>query len=83
MRRKAHKNYRKSSASKVMTGMILGGVLGATVGWLTGPASGQEMRLRLRGDIAGARERAKSALQNVESKATELAAEVHQTRPLP
>jgi gas vesicle protein len=83
MRRKAHKNSRKNGASKVITGMILGGVLGATVGWLTAPASGEEMRRRLKGDIAGARAKAKSALENVESQARELAAEAHQAQPLP
>ena len=75
MRRKAHKNHRKSSASKVITGMLLGSVLGATVGWLTAPVSGEEMRRRMRGDLMGAREKAKSAIDNVESQAREVIAE--------
>lgn len=83
MRRKAHKYQGKSSAGKVITGMLLGSVLGATVGWLAAPGSGEETRRRLMGEIAGAREKAKSAMENVESRARELAAEARSTEPLP
>lgn len=83
MRRKAHKNYRRSGAGKVIAGMLVGGVVGATAGWLTAPASDEETRRRLRGDIAGARQKAKSALENVESKARGLAAKSHQMERLP
>jgi len=83
MRRKAHKNHSKSRAGKVITGMLLGSVLGATVGWLTAPASGEETRRRLMGDIAGVRAKAKRAMENIEGKARELAAEAYQTEPLP
>lgn len=78
MRKKAHQNHKKSSASKVTTGMLLGGILGATVGWLTAPASGEELRHRLRKEVMGAREKAKSAAGNVESTARELIAEVNE-----
>lgn len=83
MRRKAHKSHSKSRAGKVITGLLLGSALGATVGWLTAPASGEETRRRLMGDIAGVREKAKSAMETIESKARELAAESYQTVPLP
>jgi gas vesicle protein len=83
MRRKAHKNHRRSSAGKVITGMLIGGVVGATVGWLTAPASGEEIRRRLRGDLVGARAKARSAMENVESKARELVAEARQPEQLP
>ena len=83
MRKKAHRNYRKSSAGKVIIGLLVGGVVGATVGWLTAPASGEETRRRLKGDLAEARAKARSAMENVESKARELAAEVRQPEPLP
>lgn len=83
MRRKAHKSKTKRDAGKVITGMVLGGVVGATVGWLTAPTSGEEMRRRLTDDIAGVREKAKSATRKVESKARELVAEVSAKEPLP
>ena len=79
MRRKAHKNSNERSAGKVITGMLLGSVLGATVGWLTAPTSGQEMRRKLRGEGMRAREKAKTAIGNVESKARELVTEVNES----
>jgi gas vesicle protein len=83
MRRKAHRNYSKSTARKVITGLLVGSVVGATLGWLTAPASGEEIRRRLKGDLVGAREKARSAMENVESKARELAAKVRQPEQLP
>lgn len=83
MRRKAHRAYRKSGIGKAITGLLVGGVVGATVGWLTAPASGEETRRRLKGDLVGAREKARSAMENVESKARELAAQVRQPEQLP
>lgn len=78
MRRKAHANRRKGNAGKVITGMLLGSVVGATVGWLSAPMSGEEMRHRLRREVVGAREKAKSAVGNVESTARELIAEANE-----
>lgn len=78
IRRKAHKNREKSSIGKVITGMLVGSLFGATVGWLTAPASGEETRRRIRGDLMGVREKAKSAMENVESTARELVAEANQ-----
>lgn len=83
MRKKALKNLKKSSAGKVITGMVVGSVVGATVGWLTAPASGEETRRRIKGEVMGARQKAKSAMENVESKAREFAAQAHQTEQLP
>jgi gas vesicle protein len=75
MRRKARKNQKKSSVLKIASGALFGSLLGATVGWLTAPTSGEEMRRRIKGEMMGAREMAKTAMNNVESKARELAAE--------
>jgi gas vesicle protein len=83
MRRKAHRNYRKSSISKVMTGLLIGGLVGAAVGWLTAPASGEEMRRRLQSNLVGYREKARSAMENVESRARELAAAAREPEQLP
>jgi gas vesicle protein len=72
MRRKFLKNHKKSSAGKVVTGILLGGVVGATVGWLTAPASGEETRRKMMGDRMNAREKIKTSKGNVESQAREL-----------
>ena len=76
MRRKLLKHDKKTSTGKVVTGILLGGVVGATVGWLTAPASGAETRRRLRGDMKSAREKIKTSEGNIESQARELAEEV-------
>ena len=76
MSRKFLKTDKKSSTGKVVAGILLGGVVGATVGWLTAPASGEETWRRLRGDIKSAREKIKTSEGNVESQARELAEEV-------
>jgi len=78
MRRKSRK-ISKHRTGKLITGILVGGVVGATVGWLTAPTAGTEMRRRLTGeamDARGAHERAKTATGNVESRARELAEEV-------
>lgn len=66
MRRNLLRSYKKTSPGKLVTGMLLGGVVGATVGWLTLP---DEARRRLN-------EKIKTSEGNVESQARELAAEV-------
>ena len=76
MRRKSHKNHEKAGNGKVVTGLLLGSVVGATVGWLTAPTSGRETLRRLTGGRMRARERVKTADGNIESQARELAAQV-------
>ena len=76
MRRKLLKNQKKSNAGKLVTGILVGGVVGAAVGWLTAPASGEETRRRLMGDLRSAREKIKTSEENIESQARELAEEV-------
>jgi gas vesicle protein len=73
------KKRNKRSVGKILTGLVVGSVLGATVGWLTAPASGVEIRRRIMGQAMGpegAWERAKTAARNVESQARDLAGEV-------
>lgn len=76
MRRKNHKLNRKAGSRKLVTGILLGGVVGATVGWLTAPAAGVETRRRIRGEMMNARERQKTATDNVENRVRELTQEV-------
>lgn len=80
MRRKSHKYLKKAGTGKLVTGILLGSVVGATVGWLTAPAAGEETRRRLMGEMKSAREKAKTAAGNIESQARELAEEVNKNR---
>lgn len=76
MRRKSHKNQNKRDVGKVITGMLLGSVFGATVGLLMAPTSGEETRRKLKDEAMGVREKVKTAAGNVESRARELAEDV-------
>jgi len=67
------KSHKKASVGKVVTGILVGGAVGATVGWLTAPASGEEIRRRFHGNTMSARERAETAARNIESRARDLA----------
>lgn len=66
---------KKKSIGKILTGMLIGGVVGAAVGWLTAPAAGVELRRRLAeagsDGLRSVRERVKTAEGNVESQARE------------
>jgi gas vesicle protein len=70
MRRREHQNL-KNSAGKVIIGLLIGSVVGATIGWLTAPASGEEMRSRIKGEVKSVRKKAKIVRGNVESRARE------------
>jgi hypothetical protein len=76
MQRKSYKHDKKGGVGNFVTGILVGGVVGATVGWLTAPASGIETRRRFRRGEMNARERVKTASGNIESRARELAEEV-------
>lgn len=78
---KMNKRNRRS-VGKILTGLLIGSAVGATVGWLTAPASGVEIRRRIMGEALGpqgAWERAKTARGNVESQARALANEANRT----
>ena len=76
MRKNSLKLNRKAGSEKLVTGILVGGVVGATLGWLTAPATGAEIRRRLRGEVMSAHDRAKTAAGNLESRVRELAEEV-------
>jgi gas vesicle protein len=76
MRRKSQKANRKVSPGKIITGVLAGGMIGATLRWLTAPTAGAETRRQFRSHVMNARDRAKTAADNIESRARELAEEV-------
>lgn len=76
MKRFGRKSHNKRSTGNVIAAALVGSVVGATVGLLMAPTSRQEMRRKLSGGVMDARERAKTAVGNVESRARELAEEV-------
>lgn len=78
MRNKSRKLDKKAGAGKLVKGLLLGGVVGATVGWLTAPASGEETRRRLAGEMKSAGEKIEAVADNVEGQARELTEEVRQ-----
>ena len=83
VKKKNHKlqsivSARRYSPGKMVTGLLIGGVVGAAVGWLTAPNSGRETLRKLRGealDVVDVRERTKTADGNVESRVRELVEE--------
>lgn len=76
MFRKSRKNQHKREAGKVITGMLLGSLFGATVGLLMAPTSGEETRRKITEGAIGVQEKVKTAAGNVESRARELAEDV-------
>ncbi|MBN2117745.1 MAG: YtxH domain-containing protein [Anaerolineales bacterium] len=78
MKRTGDTNNNKRNVATVVTGILVGGVVGATVGLLMAPTSGQETRRRITGDVKGIRAKAKNAKGNVESRARELAKAVRE-----
>jgi len=76
MLRRKDKNENKRDAGKVITGMLLGSLFGATVGLLMAPTSGEETRRKITEGAVGVQEKMKTAAGNVESRARELAENV-------
>ncbi len=71
MRRKLPKHTKRTSAGKLVTGILLGGVIGAAVRWLTSPTLAEASRHRLN-------EKIKTSEGNVESQARELVQEIEE-----
>ena len=67
------RRHQKAGVGKVAAGLLVGSVVGATVGWLTSPASVGEIRRRLRGDRMGSEEKAKTPRGNLGSKFRDIA----------
>ena len=76
MLRKRRKDQNKRDAGKIITGLLLGSLFGATVALLMAPGSGEETRRKITDGAVGVQEKMKTAAGNIESKARELAEDV-------
>ena len=78
MKKLWRKNRKRQSLAKILIGLAVGSLIGATVGMLMSPYSGQEIRRRLTGRVKRVQEQAKTAVGNVGSQARELADQVRE-----
>jgi gas vesicle protein len=62
----------KGGIGKIVTGLVIGSVVGATVGLLMAPATGQEIRHKIKGEVKEARTRAREFAGNIEDKGREV-----------
>ena len=60
----------------VMTSLVVGSVIGATVGLLMAPTSGEKTRKKIQSEVKGAQKKAKAAVGNIETKSRELVDDV-------
>ena len=65
-----------SSAGKVMTSLVVGSVLGAAVGLLMAPNSGEKTRKKIKSEVRGVQKRAKAAVGNIEDRSREIVDDV-------
>ena len=63
------KKAKKAGVGKVITGLAVGGVVGATVGLLLAPASGEETISNIKSQAKGIQKKAIKAVGNIEDKA--------------
>ena len=66
---KTRKRTKKVGVGKVITGVAVGSVVGATVGLLLAPASGEETISNIKSRAKGIQKRAVKAVGNIEDKA--------------
>lgn len=62
----------RGGIGQVVTGLVVGGVVGATVGLLMAPASGEETRRKITGEVKGVQVKAKDAVEHVEDRGREM-----------
>ncbi len=73
MRKKQRMNgTSRGGIGKVVTGLVVGSVVGATVGLLMAPASGEETRRKIKGEVKGVQMKAKDAFEQVEDRGHEM-----------
>jgi len=66
---KTRKRTKKVGVGKVITGVAVGSVVGATVGLLLAPASGEETISNIKSRAKGIQKKAVKAVGNIEDKA--------------
>jgi gas vesicle protein len=74
---KTRKRTKKVGVGKVITGVAVGSVVGATVGLLLAPASGEETISNIKSRAKGIQKKAVKAVGNVEDKARGLNKKAH------
>ena len=74
---KTRKRTKKVGVGKVITGVAVGSVVGATVGLLLAPASGEETLSNIKSRAKGIQKKAVKAVGNVEEKARGLSKKAH------
>ena len=73
MRRKhAVHRQNKGGIGKVVTGIVIGGLVGAAVGFLMAPSSGAETRHKIKSEVKGIQRRAKDTAGKIEDKGREI-----------
>ena len=75
MRSRENKNN-KGGIGKVVTSLVVGSLIGAAVGLLMAPTSGEEIRNKIMGEVRSNQKRAKAAVGNIEDKGREIAGDV-------
>jgi gas vesicle protein len=60
------------SMGRVFTGLLIGGLIGAAVGFLMAPVAGEELRRTIREEFEEAQERARSLVGEAEAKGREM-----------
>ena len=66
---KTRKKTKKVGVGKVITGVAVGSVVGATVGLLLAPASGEETISKIKNEAKGIHKNARKAVGKLEDKA--------------
>src|SRR5918993_2326741 len=74
---KTRKRTKNVGVGKVITGVAVGSVVGATVGLLLAPASGEETISNIKSRAKGIQKKAVKAVGNVEHKARGLSKKAH------
>jgi len=60
------------SAGRVFAGVLIGGLIGAALGFLMAPMSGDELRRTIREEFDEAQERAMSAMEDAQEKGRQM-----------
>ena len=74
---KTRKRTKRVGVGKVITGVAVGSVVGATVGLLLAPASGEETISNIKSRAKGIQKKAVKAVGNVEAKERGLSKKAH------